>query len=99
MLIQQPVICLWFQKEDNCVASVTLDYQTGALNGQDKGDSWSFTKDQGVTYRLVITLLVTNGDKTIVWDKEYITKSGEWAEADEYNGSQWIIFEGGLFFM
>ena len=80
MLIQQPVICLWFQKGDNCVTSVTLGYQTGTLNNQDKGDSWSYTKDQGVTYTLTITLLLVNGDTAVVWNKVYTTKSGEWAK-------------------
>ena len=59
------------------MTSVAINYQTGTLNGQDKGDNWSYTKDQGVTYRLTITLILKDGHNAIVWNSTYTTKSGQ----------------------
>ncbi|KAF6021300.1 hypothetical protein EB796_020393 [Bugula neritina] len=58
---------------DDCVSSVTLTYGSGQLSYQKKTGSWTFTKQQGVTFELTIKVELIDGHENIIWQEEYTT--------------------------
>jgi len=62
-----------YQEADDCVSSVTLTYGSGQLSYQKKTGSWTFTKQQGVTFELTIKVELIDGHENIIWQEEYTT--------------------------
>jgi len=42
-----------------------------------KTGSWAFTKQQGVTFELIIKVKLLDGHENIIWQEEYTTSKGE----------------------